>query len=53
MDNEEAKGRALRTGLRAAQLGLALTDKGDPDVGELIAACRRRGIPLGSVLIGE
>lgn len=53
MDTEEAQGRALRTGLRAAQLGLTLTDKGDPDVGELIAACRRHQIAVGSVLIGE
>jgi hypothetical protein len=53
MDNEEAQGRALRTGLRAAQLGLTLTNKGDPDIGELAAACQRRDVPLKSVLIGE
>lgn len=44
---------ALRTGLRAARLGVDVTEKGDPDVGELVTACRRLDIPLASVLITE
>lgn len=51
MNEQAATAQALRTGLRAAQHGLNLANKGDPDVGELVTACRHADVPIQLVFL--